>query len=429
MNIYIIKRKLSTLFKIYRSIGFLGIIQYTLQRSYQTNRRNFFWQKKNINSYYSFVGLQAADLNVEQKTERQKTINWFIPPFGKGSGGHLNIFRFISNLEKKGYECRIVIAGAPQPVSASQAQREINEWFFPLKANVYLESESLPAAYYSVATEWRTAYWVKNFSATVHRCYFVQDFEPWFFPIGSEYIFAEQTYRFGFVGITAGNWLKDKLALEYGMETYAVGFSYDKNLYNLRKAKKNGSKLERRILFYARPPTPRRAFELGLLVLHEVSKRLSDVQAVFAGWDVSDYEIPFPHRNAGLLDLSSLPALYAECDVALVISLTNLSLLPLELMACGVPVVSNRAPCTEWLLNNQNAHLADPTVDGLAQAICEVLEQSDLAKRLSLGGIKAANQTDWEVEAERFSKILENIDSKQISTNKMLESPTNFSAR
>ena len=27
------------------------------------------------------------------------TINWFIPPVGKGLGGHLNLFRFIRNLE------------------------------------------------------------------------------------------------------------------------------------------------------------------------------------------------------------------------------------------------------------------------------------------------------------------------------------------
>jgi glycosyltransferase involved in cell wall biosynthesis len=326
----------------------------------------------------------------------------------------LNIFRFILHIEKKGYKCRVVIVGHPQPVSASQARREINEWFFPLEANVYLQGEALPAAHYSIATEWRTAYWVRNFPATVQRCYFVQDFEPWFFPMGSEYVLAEQTYQFGFTGITAGQWLEGKLAQEYGMETHSVGFSYDKDLYKLRETEKNQSQAVRRVLFYARPPTPRRAFELGLLVLHEVSKRLNNVEVIFAGWDVSDYEIPFFHRNAGLLDLDSLPALYSECDVALVISLSNLSLLPLELMACGVPVVSNRAPCTEWLLNSDNAHLAPPTVEGLAQAVCEVLEQPDLAKRLYVGGIAAANQTDWEAEADRFANILESINTSPV---------------
>lgn len=395
-------------------MGLAEMIQYVLQRTDSKTANFFLWKKKNINSYYSFIGLQPNDLKPPPPSPNQKSINWFIPPFGKGSGGHLNIFRFIYHLEKKGYECSIQITGRPQPVSASQARREINEWFFPLQAKVYLQEEALPSANYAIATEWRTAYWVRNFSATLHRCYFVQDFEPWFFPMGSEYVFAEQTYKFGFKGITAGQWLERKLAQEYGMQTFAVGFSYDKSIYKLLEKNEKQSQSVRRVLFYARPPTPRRAFELGLLVLHEVSKKLNDVEVIFAGWDVSDYEIPFPHRNAGLLDLNSLPALYSECDVALVISLTNLSLLPLELMACGVPVVSNRAPCTEWLLNSSNAHLAPPTVEGLAQAVCEVLEQPELAKRLSMGGNVAANQTDWEIEADRFANILESINSSPV---------------
>ena len=49
----------------------------------------------------------------------------------------------------------------------------------------------------------RTAYDVRNFHSTIHKCYFVQDFEPWFYASGSAASFAEETYRFGFVGITA----------------------------------------------------------------------------------------------------------------------------------------------------------------------------------------------------------------------------------
>ena len=39
------------------------------------------------------------------------TLNWIIPPFGKGSGGHLNIFRYIKYLEQLGYFNRIYIFG------------------------------------------------------------------------------------------------------------------------------------------------------------------------------------------------------------------------------------------------------------------------------------------------------------------------------
>ena len=56
------------------------------------------------------------------------------------------------------------------------------------------------------ATGWETAYPVFNDAGDARKCYFVQDFEPLFYPVGSEYVLAENTYRFNFFGITAGKW-------------------------------------------------------------------------------------------------------------------------------------------------------------------------------------------------------------------------------
>ena len=64
----------------------------------------------------------------------EKTINWFIPDFGIGSGGHLNIFRFIQMLEKEGYKSTICIVGAHRHESPFQARALISEHFFKLQA-------------------------------------------------------------------------------------------------------------------------------------------------------------------------------------------------------------------------------------------------------------------------------------------------------
>ena len=39
----------------------------------------------------------------------QKIVNWIVPEFGKGSGGHINIFRFISALERRGIHNRVYV--------------------------------------------------------------------------------------------------------------------------------------------------------------------------------------------------------------------------------------------------------------------------------------------------------------------------------
>jgi hypothetical protein len=78
----------------------------------------------------SWLRKVEADLN-------KKSINWFIPPVGKGSGGHLNIFRFIRNLENLGYQNRIIIVGIPQTKSAAIAKKN-NHAVFVIKAMVFV---------------------------------------------------------------------------------------------------------------------------------------------------------------------------------------------------------------------------------------------------------------------------------------------------
>ncbi len=414
MNFYDLLRHGRVFFGYGREHGFLAMFKLLRQRLRQTRIGRAFL-KTDVLAFYDFTRLPHVVPVLRLGEAADNTINWVIPPFGRGSGGHLNIFRFVCYLEKMGFECRIIIVGSPQPVSAEQAVKEIANWFFSLAARVYIGIENAPAAYYTIATEWRTAYWVRSFPATRHRCYFVQDFEPWFYAMGSKYLFAEETYRFGFVGITAGGWLKEKLASEYGMKTHAIGFSCDRDLYY--QTPRHDGRNNKRVFFYARPPTPRRAFELGLLVLEQVLRHMPDVEVVFAGWDTSGYIVPFKYSNAGLLSLDELPNLYNQCDVALVLSLSNLSLLPLELMACGTPIVSNQAPWTEWLLNKQNARLAPTTVADLADAICAVLSDPVEANRLREGGFATIATTDWHSEACKMADILRGLDATTYFSN------------
>lgn len=369
--------------------------------------------KTDVLTFYRFILSEPWGEKAQLESVSTKTLNWIVPPFGFGSGGHLNIFRFISQLEARGFVCRIVLVGDSMPSSAEEAKKNINSWFFPVKASVYLGTEKVPAAHISVATSWITAYYLRGFEATNHKCYFVQDFEPCFYPSGSEYSWAEETYRFGFYGITAGSWLKNKLNQDYGMHCESFSFSYDAGMYRPTERRDPNVK---HVFFYARPPTARRAFEMGLLVLQRVVLDNPDVRVIFAGWDVSSYEIPFPHLNAGTVRVDELPDLYSQCDVALVLSFSNLSLLPLELMACGTPVVSNRGACTEWLLNENICELADPTVEALAASVTRLLRDPVRHGALRTAGLDFANRTHWTNEVDKVVTIFEKISLCEVNT-------------
>ncbi|OZI62981.1 glycosyltransferase family 4 protein [Bordetella genomosp. 11] len=369
---------------------------------------------QDVRKHYWFVQKQAIGQTLPADAIRPNTVNWFVPDVGRGSGGHLNIFRFISYLEEQGFECRIVAIGDNFPnLAPEQLKKDIANWYFPLKAETYVGAHTAPPAAMSFATAWQTAYIVRNFQPTLHKCYFVQDFEPWFAAAGSQSALAEETYRFGFMGITAGSWLADRLKRDYGMTTYPLGFSYARDLY-VPPPDESAQLASRRIFFYARPSTPRRGFELGILVLSEVARRMPDVTMVMAGGSLRAYQFPFKFESRDIVKLSDLPQLYGTCSAALVLSFSNLSLLPLELMACGVPVVSNRGPNTEWLLNESNARLEPPTVEALADAICDVLQNPAEAKRLREGGLKAAGATDWATEGLKLGQILQALQASSV---------------
>lgn len=342
----------------------------------------------------------------DKKLYENDTINWIVPPFSPGSGGHLNIFRMINMLEEQGYKNRIYIAGNSSFNNGLEARQQIIESFSPIQAEVHLGIESLEPAEFIFATSWDTAYWVQHAMTCKHRLYFVQDFEPFFYPHGSEYAFAEATYRMGLIGITAGKWLSDTLQRDYGMMAAPFGFSYDKHLY-FPHPRDNGA---RRVFFYARHVTPRRGFELGLLALNALHLSMPNIEFILAGWDTSEFKVPFPHLNAGVVSLDQLPGLYSQCDVALVLSFTNLSLLPLEVMACGCPVVSNRGPNTEWLLaDGENALLCDPTPQGIADTLERLLTDETLRQQIIQSGLRFAQTTDWPAEGKRVANYLSHM--------------------
>jgi O-antigen biosynthesis protein len=249
------------------------------------------------------------------------------------------------------------------------------------------------------ATGWETAYPVFNDPGGAHKFYFVQDFEPYFYPLGSEYILAENTYKFGFHGITAGGWLSQKLS-EYGMKSDHYDFGADTELYKF-----SNSAPRKEIFFYARPVTPRRGFELGIMALQIFHEKMPDYIINLAGWDVSDYEIPFPYQNLKTMALSELSEVYNRCAAALVISLTNMSLLPLELLAAGTIPVVTEGSNNRLVSDNPYIKFAPASPDSLAEALVQTLKQKDLpaiAKKASqsVGGL------DWEDAGKRLEAVL-----------------------
>lgn len=335
----------------------------------------------------------------ERRDKDSIVVSWVIPPLGPGSGGHLDIFRAIDLLSGMGLKHRVYIYGGNEGIPSSDLKKTVKEYYgiYLGQNEIYANVRKMRYTDAIVATSWITAYIVRNFDNAVSKFYFVQDFEPYFYPMGSEYCFAENTYKFGFRGITAGDWLAQKLREEYGMETQAFSFSYERELYHPGEKKDDVN----RVFFYARPYTERRAFEMGVLALEKLAEEIPDLEVIFAGQKLIGYDFKFKYKDMGIMHLDELSDMYAQCDLCLVLSMTNLSLLPMEIMASNSVVVSNKGPNNEWLCSEENSVMVETDPIDIAEKMKYYLtHKQELASKREKGRSYVETLT-WEKELRK----------------------------
>jgi glycosyltransferase involved in cell wall biosynthesis len=144
------------------------------------------------------------------------------------------------------------------------------------------------------------------------------------------------------------------------------------------------------VVFFAKPEMPRRCFELGVMALEKFHVLQPEVEIVlFGSKHVENRALPFPATIKSVLPtLDDLAQLYSNADVGIVFSTTNPSLVPYEMMACGLPVMDLGRPGNEVNYGGRTdiAFLADPAPEIMARQLSALLnDKDDLAARSKRG--------------------------------------------
>lgn len=334
-------------------------------------------------------------------------IHWIIPDFSKGAGGHMTIFRTIRYLESFGHHNSIWIMWGSQWGSASSAKKVITEHFQNLKAEVAIIDETnLNNLQGDIifATEWRSAYFVRAIERFRRRMYFVQDYEADFFPKGTEYFLARNTLDFGFHAITAGKWLKSVLTNMGLNDVGSFDLAYDSKNYFPAKNKR---KETNRIAFYSRSATPRRLTEMGMLAFEILFEERNDFHVDIFG-ESYVRPLPYPSKSHGILDSKKLGSLYRKCTLGIVFSATNYSLIPQEMMACGLPVIEMDGDNTRGSFPEESVILAKPNPESIARTISKLLDDMDLRNKISSNALKYVTSLSWEKSSRQVERILKN---------------------
>jgi len=344
-------------------------------------------------------GLRLAEPEKRPVRGTPLTVGWVCTPPGPGSGGHTTMFRMVEAVEAAGHTCVLYLydrfGGEP-----ARHEQVIRQYWPKLRAEVRSVADGLVDLDAYVASAWPTAHLLAaRADLATRRLYFIQDFEPFFYPQGSEYSLAEDTYRFGFRAITVGRMLADLLADRYGIKATVAEFGCDTTTYKLT----NPAGDRRGVVFYTKRDVARRGYALGMLALREFHQRHPNYEVHLFG--DATVRVPFPATNHGSVKPAKLAALYNQCVAGIALSFTNVSLVPDEMLACGAIPVTGESRYARVSLDNPYVRWAAPTPRALADELSDIVTGNRATPTEIAGSVRARA---WDSAQQATLEAIEN---------------------
>lgn len=350
------------------------------------------------------IDFDALDKSPAQPLNDKSPYVWYVPAWTNvWGGGHLTLFRWAHLMNARREQIIYVYNNAGR-FAVSYFKDSLEEAFPGNKINVITKSTEIPKSAISIATTWQSVFSVLKFTHSDSlRFYFMQDYESLFYAHGTDSMQALDSYEHKLIGVTGGPWLLSKFR-EHGGDGINYVFTTDRSIYYPLEEPRDRVK---RVFFYGRPSTERRCFELGVETLRILKNAYPDIEIVVAGLDgIGD--LGFDVTMAGSVPLPKLGELYRSCDIGLALSGTNLSYLPVELMATGVPVVTNGGPHVEWYCEDRvNSLVVPPFPTPMFKALKTLIEDKELRNSIREGGLLKSQETDWAQEASKIQTFIE----------------------
>jgi glycosyltransferase involved in cell wall biosynthesis len=328
-----------------------------------------------------------------------------VPSFRRGSGGHATIVRLLRGLRELGHTVTVWLEdceGRHARESAAVTRSSFEGFFAADGLELQTDFAAWSGADVVLATGWQTVSRVMLLEGARARAYLVQDHEPDFYGASAEAGWAEATYRMGIPCIAASRWLAALLRERYGARAAHFDLAADGDIYRPDDV----ARRDDLVIFYARAATPRRAVPLGLLALAELARRRPQLEIALYG-EAGEVGAPFAHRSLGILEPAALARLYSEATVGIVLSLTNPSLVNLEMMACGLACVELASKPMVATFRDARAPVlsaADPL--SLCEATETLLDDASQRADTERAGRELARARTWSAAANQVHGAL-----------------------
>ncbi len=295
------------------------------------------------------------------------------------------------------------------------------------------------------ATSWDTVSFAKKLTGA-YKLYFVQDYEPYFYKYGEEFLMCRSTYSQGLHMISLGSWNRDMILKDAG-----PGQEYTQNAKDREGLRKPG---ELRIDVVDFPYEPREYLKTGETgnasdtpdtserscgrdydayrsrkkitiaayvkfygkrlpefipyMLKNTAKKLKKrgigLEVLYFG-EAKTFRAP-GGKNLGHLNRTELTELYRKADFGLVASMSNISLVPYEMHACGLPVIEFADGTYTHFLPADSAILTDIAKTDIAQELYGAMKEPGKLRKMHESAMEAMKDLSWQNTGKQFYDIL-----------------------
>jgi len=377
-------------------------------------------QRRFNRAYRSFQGCIppfARQFSVASPSEKgfstgPQKIAFIVPGIGPFVGGITSILRLGTYFSKFGHQVDYISyrEGDKTEQMISAADLNLPGWQGTVQESSALDRNSYDLG---ISSDWASCYHLMHHQQLFKRkAYFVQDFEPFFFPMGSKYVLALNSYRMPLIQISLGQWNKKIIESTVpGSSVNVIDFPVEISQYPI--VEKTVS-LSQQIKFavYLKDEE-KRAPLLLFAALKNLEKGLKEKgyqpEINIFGYD-KNLQLPVG-RNLGKLSTEQLKKLYCECDFGIVASLSNISLVNYEMAACGLPVIDLIDGSAPAFFEEDEMIFVQSNTISMLEKVSFFLERPDELDTLVRKAQRKIKHVTWERSAQQFCRLLNIKDS------------------
>ena len=358
---------------------------------------------------------------IQKRVENVKTVTFIITRMVRFHGGQTSILHLGTELEKLGIRvCYLSCkeqSGEEMELCAKANLPDYKGRVFPVNRYMAaIKRGKIKAPDVVVASSWDTVFFAKRFEDS-YKMYFVQDYEPYFYSFGEEYLMSRNTYEQGLHMVSLGDWNREKILKEFEgdrdkLRIDTVSFPYDSKGYEHRdrdfEAYRNKKKITIAVYlkFYGKRLPNLIPFML-MNTAEELKKKGIATEILYFG-EAKTFT-PKGGKNLGQLKRDELNSLYDRADFGMVASMSNISLVPYEMHAAGLPVIEFEDGSYPFFFGHDTALLTRIGEKDIAGLLMSALEDPDRLRRMDEAAAEKLKALSWERTGREFFEILSKL--------------------